>query len=302
MKTFKKLLLVGLGLLVLSCSKDAEPKEEKLTAVDKALNRLASGDSGSDILSNDTYSNLLIEIGYVTGFRPTSRAIADLTDFLTQRTFKENIEITYIELDSPAEDDLTLQEIANLEEDNRTAYTSGNTLAIYIYFADAPAEGDDLDSGLVTLGAVYRNTSMVIHEKTVRTLASRSFTISNADVESTTLNHEFGHLFGLVDLGATMVNDHQSQSENDEGELVGDNHCNVNGCLMRAELQFGGGSTAGKSAFRSSKAVYEAGIRSGCAVSGNTILSLLHSTTAKNAATPGLDAECLLDLADNGGR
>ncbi len=262
---------------------------------------LASGDSGTDILSNETYTTLLIEIGYVTGFRPTTRAIADLTDYLTQRTFKENIEITYLELDSPAEDDLTLHEIADLEEDNRTAYTSGSTLAIYIYFADAPAEGDDLDSGLVTLGAVYRNTSMVIHEKTVRELASRSFTISDTDVETTTLNHEFGHLFGLVDLGATMVNDHQSQSENDEGQLVGDNHCNVNGCLMRAELQFGGG-VAGKSAIHSSKAVYEDGLTAGCAVSGNTILSLLNSTTAKNAAAPALDSECLLDLAANGGR
>jgi hypothetical protein len=301
MKVLKNFLLIGFGLMVFSCSKDAEPTDKKLTAKDKAPNRLFSGDSGLDILSNDLYDKLKIEIGYVTGFRPTTRAIADLTDYLTLRTFKENIEITYLELDSPAEDDLTLPEIDKLEEDNRTAYTSGTTLAVYIYFADAPAEGDDLDSGLVTLGAVYRNTSMVIHEKTVRALASRSFTISDADVETTTLNHEFGHLFGLVDLGATMVNDHQSQSENDKGELVKDNHCNVNGCLMRAELQFGGG-VAGKSAFNSSKAVYEDGLTSGCAVSGNTILSLLNSSTAKNAAAPALDSECLLDLAANGGR
>ena len=62
----------------------------------------------------------------------------------------------YTQLDSPNEESLTLEEIAELESDNRTIYNNGTTLAIYIYFADAPSEEDNEDEDLVTLGAVYR--------------------------------------------------------------------------------------------------------------------------------------------------
>ena len=103
--------------------------------------------------------------------------------------------------------DLTVQEIADIETEHRTVYNDGETLAIYIYFANSPAEDDiEEEEGLVTLGAVYRNTSMVIHEVTVRKLAeSKRTQISVADVEIATLNHEFGHLFGLVNLGSTRL-------------------------------------------------------------------------------------------------
>ncbi|TDT47120.1 hypothetical protein CLV90_1191 [Maribacter spongiicola] len=303
MNKFKSLLLIGIVAFTVSCSKsssdsDGENSEAK---VDKAANLLATGDSANDILSNDTYDKLLIEIAYVTGFKPTEAAMTDFTAYLKEHTFKEDIELVYKELSSPSEDELTLQEIADLETSNRTAFNTGSTLAIYIYFADAPAEGDDLEGGLVTLGAVYRNTSMVIHEATVRDLASLSSSISEAEVETTTLNHEFGHLFGLVNLGSDMVNDHESESENEDGQLVPDNHCNQAVCLMRAELQFGGSS--GKSLQSNTLAQYEDGVKSGCRLSGTTVLSLLQQQhTAKTTNTVALDAECVLDIQANGGR
>lgn len=304
MNTFKSIFLVVMIVFAVSCSKSSSGSDDEPTStkVDKKANLLATGDSANDILSNENFNKILIEIGYVTGFKPTTGAIAKFTDYLRKHTFKEDIEIIYNELPSPVEDELTLKEIADLETKNRTVYNSGSTLAIYIYFADSPAEGDDLEGGLVTLGAVYQNTSMIIHEVTVKKLAARNFTISNEDVETATLNHEFGHLFGLVNLGTEMVNDHESESENEDGEIGGDKHCNQDGCLMRAELQFGG-SLSGKSFQITSKQQYKAGIKSACTLSGTTILRLLEQRTAKgNAATVGLDPECILDIRANGGR
>ncbi len=303
MNIYKSFLLTVLIIFTVSCSKNSTVSEDDQTpkTVDKAANLLATGDSANDILSNDNFDKILIEIAYVTGFKPTESAMTLFIDYLKEHTFKTDIKLVYKELSSPVEDELTLKEIADLETKNRTAFNSGSTLAFYIYFADAPAEGDDLEGGLVTLGAVYRNTSMIIHEVTVKNLSSRSVLISDADVEATTLNHEFGHLFGLVNLGSDMVNDHESQSENSDGELGGDNHCNQSGCLMRAELQFGGSS--GKSTLISSITQYEDGIKAGCALSGNTVLALLKNTTSKtNAAIADLDPECILDIRANGGR
>ncbi len=258
---FLLILLMGLA----NCSKDSTGDPVPIP-IDKTANLKGTGDSGHDILSNDKFSNLELEIAYVTGFKPSQEAMDGFVAFLRERTFKQDIEVLYRELPSPSEENLTLQEIAELEEENRTAYNNGAILAIYIYFADAPSVDDDVDEGLVTLGAVYRNTSMIIYEKTVRELAARSNQISNADVESATLHHEFGHLFGLVNLGTVAVNDHE-----DADAL---NHCNIPGCLMGAELQFGDG-----------------------------ILGMLQSMASKGLAeAPGLDAECILDLQANGGR
>src|SRR5680860_218780 len=309
--TMKKICFPILSLLFLSlffgCSNDANDNGlETPKVVDKIPNRQGTGDSAVDLLSNGTFSNLRIEIAYVTGFRPTQKAMDGFVAYLQQRTFKENIELVYNELASPKEEKLTLEEIDNLEEENRTAYNDGDTLAIYIYFSDAPAEEDDEEKDLVTLGAVYRNTSMIIHEATVRKLADQSIFISYADVESSTLNHEFGHLFGLVNLGITPVNDHEDVQKDDMGEPIldaqgktsGNSHCNVAGCLMNAELQFGGGSA--KSASLTAK--NKNGLKAGCRLSGKSVLKMLSSQTAKGGLAPDLDSECILDLQTNGGR
>ena len=252
--------------LPFSCSDDQDIPQNEPPRIDRSANLLSAGDSGADILTNEDYDRIEIEIAYVNGFRPTNTTLDNLTQYLQERTFKTDIDYVFNPLPSPEEDDLTLQEIATLETENRINYNDGRTLSVYIYFADAPSVNDDDAEGLVTLGAVYRNTSMVIHESTIRSLASKSALITVTEVESTTLIHEFGHLFGLVDLGTPEVNPHEDSEA--------PNHCNVEGCLMQAELEFGVG-----------------------------IMSLLEKRAAKGLSElPGLDAECLRDLQAIGGR
>jgi hypothetical protein len=270
MKRLGIYLSAAMVLVLVACSSNdntpVDPVDDGPVVIDKTANLLATGASANDILSNTNFDRLLIEIAYAEDFRPTSEAMNNFENYLRERTFKTNIDLVYKSLPPTNETELTLQQIAELESENRTEYNDGNTLAIYIYFADAPAEGDDLSQGLVTLGAVYRNTSMVIYEKTVKTLAGRSLTITTADVETAVLNHEFGHLFGLVNLGTDAVNNHE--------DMEALNHCNVDGCLMRAELEFGDG-----------------------------IMSILESRASRGGAVvPDIDSECILDLQNNGGR
>ena len=251
-------------LVVIGCSKDSDPGSNPTDTVDKSANLLGTGDSANDILSNDVYSRMVIELAYVDGFRPTQASMTNFVNFLRDRTFKQEIEIVYNNLPSPNKNTLTIQEIADLENENRTLYNEDDTIAIYIYFTDAvPVE--DVDNQTVTLGAVYRNTSMVVYEENVRFIANQSSEITTTDVETSTVNHEFGHLLGLVDLGTPEVNPHTDPDA--------ESHCNVLGCLMGAELQFGDG-----------------------------MMSAIKSSKAKGVSVPVLDAECILDLQANGGR
>lgn len=275
-------------LVVMSCSKSDDSAEEQLKIVDKTANLLGTGKSANDILSNGKFTKLKIEIAYVVGFKPKKQTIDELVRYLKLHTFKENIETVYLELTSPDEDDLTVQEIADLETENRTVYNDGETLGIYIYFADSPSDGDDLEEGVVTLGAVYRNTSMVIYERTVKILAGRNLLITDADVEIATVNHEFGHLFGLVNLGTPAVNNHE------DSEAA--NHCTIEGCIMRAKLQFGGSG-------KSNGIVSKNELKSACSLSGNSVLEMLENNVSKGLSNwVPLGEECVIDLKANGGR
>nr|WP_297785482.1 hypothetical protein [uncultured Allomuricauda sp.] len=265
MKKIAIYTFLSFGIL-LGCSKDSNVAPTNSDANLKAGNLLTTGASARDLLSNENFDKLVVEIAYVAGFEPTFEAIANFEDFLLERTFKENIEFKYTSLSTPSEETLTLEEVVDLEAENRTQYNDDNTLALYIYFADAPADSDNEDEGLVTLGAVYRNTSMVIYQSTIEEMANSSATVTISDVETATLLHEFGHLFGLVNLSTESVNDHE--------DVDSENHCNVQGCLMRAELQFGA-----------------------------SLLKQMEKNASKGLASiPGFDAECILDLQKYGGR
>jgi len=251
-------------MLLFQCAKD-DNGPVNMPDDSKAGNLLATGASASDILGNTNFSNMVIEAVYNPGFRPTAAAMANFVNFLQERTFKEDISVVYRELPSTGLNEISIQQAADFEDENRTLYNDGDTIAIFIFFADTIAEGDDLQGGLVTLGAVYRNTSMIIFEETIKFLGAQSSEITEADIEEATLMHEFGHLFGLINLGSPQVNIHD--------DPLSPNHCIVNNCLMLAEIEFGQG-----------------------------LMGMLESRVGKGSVVPSLDAECILDLQANGGK
>ncbi|GGW23538.1 hypothetical protein [Arenibacter certesii] len=253
-------LLALLFICLLSCSKDGG--EDLIKTPDRSANLRGPGDSANEMLSNSKFKNMVIEIAYVTGYAPTEAAISDFTTLLEERTHKDNIRVVKKELPSPGKDSLSVNEVFDLEKENRTVYNDGDTIGMYIYFTDASSDSDKPEEDLVTLGAVYKNTSMVIYEATIRRLAKKSLLITTADVEAATLSHEVGHLLGLVDLGSPSVNPHQDPEA--------PSHCSETNCLMRAELQFGSG--------------------------------MAKMLAAKRGSNPGFGVECIKDLRANGGR
>lgn len=224
------LFIISFSLFI-ACSKD-DPGTSEPTRIDRSGNLRATGSSGEDLVSDARFTSINVELVYVNGNRPTDEAVAVLKNFLERRVFKpDGITFNLRGVSSSGNAPFDIDEIAQIERDERTAYNVGDEIAVFIYFADGSNE-DDTNEKFV-LASSFRNTSIVVYERTIRNFSTRPGAPSRGALEAATLNHEFGHLFGLVDLGTPLTSDHEDP--NAQG------HCIVTGCLMRANLEFGSG-------------------------------------------------------------
>ena len=222
--SLKLIPVLALFVLLSSCKSDDsgdsvnDPRAENLKVL---------GASAEDILSNDIYSSITIEIAYATGFKPKEETISLFRTLLNDRLNKPGgINIIESEISTSVDTSLTLDEIKNLESTHRTTYTTGDNIAVYIYFANGNSSNDTSTS--VTLGTAYRNTSIIVFEKTLLDLATNQ----GSDLlvlEATTAQHEFGHILGLVNLSNDDI--HPSGHE----DAAHPNHCVVEDCLMYYE-------------------------------------------------------------------
>lgn len=229
------LLLIGFC----SCSKDDDSSQNNSndqtstsTSSTSTSNNLAVGASANGLLSANKFTSMVVEIVYVEGFQPTTTAINNFVSFLNQRTFKPNgITVQQRSIPSPNLGTYTTQQIVDIENANRTAFSTENQIAVWAYFSDGASSGNSGNS--VVLGTAYKNTSFVIFEETIHGLSDSAFEPERSDIESTVIQHEFGHIFGLTDLGSPLQSNHEDEAH--------PKHCDVDTCLMFWQAETGSG-------------------------------------------------------------
>jgi len=223
LKFISPFLLFSL-LIIFSCSNDDDSDNETFNPRSENIKEI--GVSSRDLLSANNYKSLTIEFAYSPGFRPKQQTLDDFKTFLEERLHKPD-GIIFIEtlISIPFQESQTLQDIKTIEANKRTIYTEGDDISVFVYFSGSNYSSDTQTS--LTLGISYYNTSLVVFEKTLRNLvASQDFDLYI--LEETTLQHELGHLLGLVNI----QNDDIHQSHED---LAHGKHCKVEDCLMYYE-------------------------------------------------------------------
>ncbi len=212
-------LFIFLALLIHSCSDDnsATPTDPNIE------NNRPLGTSASDILGPNGYSSLTIELVYTNSFRPEVSSILGFKNFIQGLVNKPG-GIQYVERVIPdqAGAPFSIDEIRAIEDNNRTIFTEGDNLAVYVFFSNGASESDTNNS--VTLGTAYRNTSIVIYQKTLEFITQTDLDLLPI-LEQTTLNHEMGHLMGLVNIQNDDI--HQVHEDPDSNK-----HCVHEDCLM----------------------------------------------------------------------
>jgi predicted Zn-dependent protease len=208
---FIALFLVGLSLaLYVGCKKNSN-----LTSAKEVTPR--------SFLSADNYTGLIVDVIYIQGYEPTQTAIDNFKTFLSDRLNKpDGITINKIRITSPGKAYYSVDDIKNVEKKHRKNYPSGNTLSAFFFFADGNYAHDGQNSKV--LGVAYGSSSMAVFQKTVQEFSGGISQPSQYVLETTIMNHEFGHILGLVNAGTDMHVHHQDVSNG--------HHCNNNKCLM----------------------------------------------------------------------
>ncbi|MBX2827477.1 MAG: membrane metalloprotease [Flavobacteriaceae bacterium] len=217
---FRAILILFVFVFAMSCKND---DEEQAVNDPTAENKRGLGTSAEDILVNGTYTRLTVELAYSKTFEPSQTAKNNFRNFIEQRVNK-SAGINFVEtvVDDQPGAPFSIERIREIEDEIRTQYTEGNNIAVFVYFSNGRSSNDTETT--VTLGTAYRNTSMVIYETTLRLL-----TIGDPDLlpilESTVLNHEFGHILGL-----TNILDDDIHLTHEDPNVS--KHCIVDDCLM----------------------------------------------------------------------
>ncbi|MEO7961147.1 MAG: hypothetical protein ABIR19_06365 [Ginsengibacter sp.] len=216
--TYYPRLIVFLSIItfLLSCTKTDTLKG--LPSIDASSNK-TTGSSANDFLSANNYTSVKVEIQFMPGFQPDAASVNNLTGFLKNITNKPvGINVTQQVISSGSKSVYTITDIGALEKSNRNSYNSGKELAVYILVVDGSYSDPNV------LGIAFRNTSVCLFGKTIFDNSGGIGQASRTKVLTTVLQHEFGHLLGLVDLGSAMTINHK--------DVPHGNHCNNQQCLM----------------------------------------------------------------------
>lgn len=199
------------------CAKTTEAVAPAKNVTLNTYNNLKVGSSAREILSADKPA-LVFDVNYMPGCQLQSSTISNLTNFLSKYTNKGAYQLIEKQIPASGKDTLSLKEIDEIERKNRTAFNTSNQVAIYILVTDGKYNPAN------TLGVSYRNTSVALFGKAIRSFSGGLNQVSITTLETGTLYHEMGHLLGLVDLGSPMVTNH--------ADLNNTHHCNNSKCLM----------------------------------------------------------------------
>ncbi|WP_435414098.1 membrane metalloprotease [Polaribacter aestuariivivens] len=218
--------------ILFSCSSENENTEMPAEMVDVTTNRQPTGSSANDLLSNTFFKKLVVEIGYIEGFKPSQTAINNFKSFIESRINKsEGIEFITKQIPATGKTTYTINEIDEIEKQHRTQYNLGNKIAVWALFVNGKSSGDT--NTKATLGSAYFNTSFVIYQETINGFSDSAFEPNRTVLETSVINHEFGHILGLTNLGTELQSDHEDPQN--------PKHCIEEDCLMFFALETGQG-------------------------------------------------------------
>lgn len=198
----------------ISCSKDDA----------ELIDYKTLGLSANDLLSSSKYQTLELEISYMRAYALPDSVVNHITNYLQNYLNKPGGIKVYRQLiNNSTNTTLGINEVAALEKKVRTKFTRPGVIAVHIMVVDAEF------TDLTVLGNSYWNTSMSVYGKSIDRYSGGNGQVSTDQLFITLIEHEFGHLLGLVDQGTPMASPHKDVNKGA--------HCINPNCLMHHIIQ-----------------------------------------------------------------
>lgn len=200
-----------------SCTKSDVPGPTPFNG--NAYSQQQVGASAKDLLKAAPFKSLHISVEYMNGYAPDQQALSQLQQFLATYLSKPGgIQVSSTAIPDQSLGTYTDSDIRQLEHQYRQSYSNDSVLNVYVIYVD----GSYSDNAV--LGLAYQNTSICMMGQTIHAHSGGINQVSRSVLEGTVLDHEFGHLLGLVNLGAPMQVAHEDASH--------PHHCSNQQCLM----------------------------------------------------------------------
>ncbi len=140
----EKLIYILLLFAFSGCVKDIPSKQGEIFNSEAFHNRYP-GASAKELLSDDVYHSLTVEIQFMTGYKPESGTIKNIQKFLPTYLHKPaGIKIILNEIDTVDNKALAKEEVLAIEKTNRSRYSANKDIAIYLIFTNGIHPGNKI--------------------------------------------------------------------------------------------------------------------------------------------------------------
>lgn len=202
---------------LIGCTKSVALEDE--VTIDKNYHLQRVGASARDLLSDERFTSLKIEVQYMKGYEPDQKALLALRSFLFARIHKPvGISISTKEIAPSKDTILSLEEIIAIEKRERTERANDKELTVYILYTNGYYVEEHM------LGYAYLNTSVVLFGRNIEDNSNKFRKLNRSDLEARVLQHELCHLLGLVNVGTPLQSEHKDDAHG--------KHCLNKKCLM----------------------------------------------------------------------
>jgi predicted Zn-dependent protease with MMP-like domain len=220
-------LVPALCLLLASCVRKLPDAPPPVRYPD--YHRQSLGASVRDLLSNEHFSSLTVEVQYMPGARPAAETLDSLQSFMEAYLNKpDGIVINLQEIKPSRKKILAKDSVLAIEDRERRHFPVNRNLVFYVMFTN----GTHLDRNI--LGMAYRNTSVVLYGGAIAANSGERRILSRTELETSVLLHEVGHLLGLGNPKTTAFSRKKTKGKH--------GHCKNEMCLMYWSTETGNAS------------------------------------------------------------
>ncbi|MCI5072920.1 hypothetical protein MRY82_08280 [bacterium] len=191
-------------------------------------------------LFSDQTETVFIELDYMQGTLPETidqnsglpvwELLRYNLNYIFSGTKNLLIPLTSSDMDEiPAENkNYNRQDLVHLAMQHRASSAwDGKQASIYILWVDGYFQNDQQETETSVLGLSISGQAMLVVFKPAVELASSSFPHYEAYAQQIVVNHEIGHVIGLVNNGLPITSNHL-----DDNASHGSAHCNNLSCIM----------------------------------------------------------------------